>query len=542
VKLRDLFVRIGFDVNSKPIKQLDDGIKGLLISIGSIAGAVSGAAISLFVLAKTTANTGERIKKMSQSLGISAEAFQELEHAASLSEVSTEEFQMAMRRLADSAMNASRGIKTDALAYTTLGISVTGVNGKLKASDQLFEEIANKLSLMPDGLEKTALANDLFGRSGAYLIPLLNEGSAGIAKLRREAHDLGIVMSAQDVAASDEFGDSITRLMAVIRGIKNQIGLGLMPVITKLVADMKTWIMANRELIRSTLNEWINRTIGLLKSLYSFAKSVVEEIKSLAEGFGGLGKVIKTVTTALMVFIGLKLVYSVGLMAQGIYGLAAAFTTMGTAAMWASLKAAALPLLIGGGIVMLLLLLEDLWRYSRGDKSVFGLLIEGIKKISPKIFEPIKNIIQDFKKGFEGLKDFFTGAFILDVDKIKKGLSETYQAFKDTVRDIFNTIIPSWMWPKFEKPNEGFIGASFGGLQNWLGNAHKLSAFTPSLSPVTTNTSTINSPHISVTAPIMVNVPPGTPQEEIGPRVQAGVNDAISTLLRQNYYQNPQEW
>ena len=355
----------------------------------------------------------------SQMLGLSVSALQELQYAANIAGISQGEFEMSIRQLANSAQGAAMGVDTFAKAYSSLGISPS-VNGKMKQTDQILMEMADKFSRMPDSLEKTAAANDIFGRSGMRLIPFLNKGSAGIAALREEAESLGIVLDEQAAKASEQFNIGLKRLWASITGIKNQIGVGLMPAITELVADMKDWIMVNKDMVRSTMQEWINGTVTLLKSLYSFAKSTIEGIKGMTEAFGGLNRVVKDITIILAAFIALKITYSIGLIATGVYGLATAFTTMGTAALWAQVKVLAIPLLIGAAIVALVLVLQDLYGYTQGDKSVFGLLVDSFAKKMPNLFafiatasmvirdfiEGIYNIIKGFALAWGGLMHF----------------------------------------------------------------------------------------------------------------------------------------
>ena len=504
--------------------------------------------MSLFALAKTTANVGEESLHTSQMLGLSVTALQELQYAADIAGISQDEVEMSIRQLANGAQDAARGVGTFAKAYATLGISPS-VNGKLKQTDQILMEMAGKFSKMPDSLEKTALANDIFGRSGMRLIPFLNKGPAGIAALREEAESLGVVLNEQAAKQSEQFNIGLKRLWASITGIKNQIGVGLMPVITDLVSDMKDWIMANRELVKSTLQEYIKGTIALLKTLYAYAKSGVEAIKGLAGAFGGLSKVVKDITVALAILIALKLVYSIGLIVQGVYTLAASFIALGAAAQIAAIQSAALaaiPLAIGAGVIALLLILEDLWRYSRGDKSVFGLFMEGAKKVFPKILEPLKKIVDDFKAQFVGVKDFLTGLFTLDIKRIKSELDETYQAFKKTIGDIVGESLPQQV-ATFEKPNEGFFGASFGGFQNWLGNAQKLTSFNPSFVPSsTTNNRTVNAPaNVVMNHNTTINASGASAQDiasQVVPVIRRETKDVIGEMLRQGYTPSGEEY
>ncbi|HUU40699.1 MAG TPA: hypothetical protein VMW42_07155 [Desulfatiglandales bacterium] len=542
MKLRDLFIRIGFDVNDKPIKDLDRGIKGLVISIGAISGAVVGAATSLFALAKTTANYGEDALLASQALGLSVTALQEIKGAFHLAGLDAGMFDVSIKQLANSAYDTSMGLTAYKKTYDGLGVSVVKSNGQLKSTDELLMQIAEKFSLMPDSLQKTAYANDLFGRSGMRMIPFLNRGAAGIAAFSAEAEASGVVLSEEAVMASQAFNLSLRRLWMTITGIKNQIGIGLMPIITDLVEDMKSWIMANQGLIKSTLQDYIKGTTKLLKSLYLFSKSVVEGIKDMSKSFGGLNKVVKMVTIALGALIALKLVYSLGLVVQGVYSLTAAFIALGYAAQVAAIKSvalAAIPLAIGAGIVALLVILQDLYVYSKGGKSVFGLLFEGAKKAWSKMSEPLTKIGNDFKAQFEGLKDLLSGIFTFDLDKIKKGLNEIYESFKKTVIDIAQLSFPKTMENLKQK---GFWGSLWSGMENYVLNAqNQLSSLSaPTLPTSTINNSNVNAPSsIAFSPSVNIVVNGNTVQGQVD-HIKAVVTDVLGdwwdTTLRQNHH------
>ncbi len=74
-----------------------------------------------------------------------------------------------------------------------------------------------------------------FGKSGGELIPLLNSGTDGLEEMFERARDLGSVMSNENIAALDEFGDSTDDVKFAWQGFKNQIVTGLLPVLQPLV-------------------------------------------------------------------------------------------------------------------------------------------------------------------------------------------------------------------------------------------------------------------------------------------------------------------
>jgi hypothetical protein len=484
-------------------------------------------------------------------------ALQELQYASNIAGISQGEFEMSIRQLANGAQDAARGVGTFAQAYQKLGINPVD-HGKLKQTDQILMEMADRFSRMPDSLEKTALANDIFGRSGMRLIPFLNRGAAGIAALRAEAESLGVVLDEQSVKQSEEFNISLKRLWASITGIKNQIGVGLMPAITGIIEDMRAWVAQNKELIKSTLQEYIKGTVALLKTMYTYAKSGVEAIKGLAGAFGGLNKILKTVTITLCLFIGLSILHSIGLIAQGVYGLVAAFWALSAAEMAAAAAgaaASALPLLIGGAIVGLLFVLEDLWRYSRGDKSVFGLLVEGAKKAFPKVFGFATQFFTDLKGTLSGIKDLIKGLFTFDVAKIKQGLREVINAFSETFDEI-KAISSARDKAQSEARKGKFLGSIgltgannawqslIGGWMNFVQNATGMNTTLPVTSSSVSNRN-VNAPSTITYSPVFNLNGGGNAQEiieQVEPHFRGIFRDEIGTLLRQSYTPTGEEY
>jgi hypothetical protein len=71
---------------------------------------------------------------------------------------------------------------------------------------------------MKDGANKTAIAVELFGRSGANLIPLLNGGARALSDATDEATRFGLIVSTEAGRAAEQLNDNLTRLGAVVRG------------------------------------------------------------------------------------------------------------------------------------------------------------------------------------------------------------------------------------------------------------------------------------------------------------------------------------
>jgi len=146
-----------------------------------------------------------------------------------------------MRRMARVASDADVGLETAARTWESLGITVTNQHGTLKASEQLFWEVARGLEGIESETKKAALAQELFGRGGANLLPMLNAGTDAIKDQMAEAKKLGIVYSKEAAKAGADFVDAQARMNAALKGATTIIGKDLMPTFTKLMNDFAGW-------------------------------------------------------------------------------------------------------------------------------------------------------------------------------------------------------------------------------------------------------------------------------------------------------------
>jgi hypothetical protein len=232
-----LLDKTGWDTSIKAVDKDMTGLIGSAKKVSEAHQAVGkafagvGLAIvgSLAVMIKKTADFGDKLFDLQQITGISAATLSSFKLAADKSGSSLEGVALGLRFLGRNMSAATAGTGAAAEAFRALGISAVDSSGKLRPMDAVMMEVADRFASMENGAEKTALAIQLFGRSGSELIPFLNLGRAGLEQLRAEAERLGIVMSDQDAAAADKFKDALVSLQASIQGIGMTIGKILMP-------------------------------------------------------------------------------------------------------------------------------------------------------------------------------------------------------------------------------------------------------------------------------------------------------------------------
>lgn len=232
--------------------QFTEGMKTAQTGLQRFAGIAKAGALAIWtamvaargamaVAMKGVIDRADRMYEVSQALGVAVEDLSRLQYAAELSGVSAENLEKSIRKLSvglyDASQNASGPAAT---AFAALGISATDAAGNIRPAIDVIGDLAKRFETLPDGAAKTALAIKVFGRSGADMIPMLNEGEAGLRAMYEEAEQLGIVLDTETAKAAERFNDNLTRLGKVQDGIVTKVTAGMLPAFDRLAASMVT--------------------------------------------------------------------------------------------------------------------------------------------------------------------------------------------------------------------------------------------------------------------------------------------------------------
>jgi hypothetical protein len=346
-------------------------------------------------------DTADKFAKLAQSTGVNVEALQELAHAGNLSGVSVDEMAQSMGVLQRNLAGASEGGREQARAFLALGVSIRDASGDLRSADAVMGDVADRFASMPDGTEKSALAMKAFGRSGAQLIPLLNEGRDGLAAMRQEARDLGIVMDSETRKSFVDLNDDQTRLKASLMAVKIQIVRALAPAITRITKSVGAWVKANRELI---------------------SKRVTQAVTALGKAFTAVGKVIGFVFDLVERHSG-----AAKIAIYSLIGAIAAFKTASIAAGIASGAAWMIGLwplgLLAIGLLIAALAVEDLiTAFEGGDSVLKQLYLSVVNWVVGGITRAFWATVNSVKAFFQGFFDWFADKFAWLENKIRGAL------------------------------------------------------------------------------------------------------------------------
>ena len=175
--------------------------RGALALLGG-AGIVGG----LAMITQQGLEAADSAGKLAQKMGTTVEEASALSYAAKLSAVDTGTLAKGMKGLSEKLVEASDGASDTARLFKLMGVDIKG--GTVPA----LEQVADYFAQLPDGATKTALAVKVLGKSGQEMIPFLNEGGAGIRRMKEEAKDLGLVIDGETAAAAQKFNDNLAAM------------------------------------------------------------------------------------------------------------------------------------------------------------------------------------------------------------------------------------------------------------------------------------------------------------------------------------------
>lgn len=503
--VRELYAKLGLEFDDTKLKKVEEKLDSLKSTLTTIGISVTAASATLFGFAKFTADAGEEASKAAQKLGISTDALQHLETAAYLGDISLDTLQQSLGVFSRQLVAAKEGSADAAKALRKIGINTSQLGGKLPTTTQALGLIADRFHSMPDGMEKSALAMDLFGRAGRDMIPFLNKGSAEIAKAALMADKYGTVLSDADIQLSNEFNDTIKESTLALKGLRNILGVGLIKVIKPLAERFNDFISENRVRIATQIKFAFDGMARFVRIVWSAMTALVQSFGRFIDTFGGLEKISTIIGTIAAIFLGGKLLSGIGSVVLAVWHAVAAFTAMDIAAL-------AIPIAIGAIAVAVGLLIEDIITFFQGGDSYFGKFLANFPVLGKAIlgvFSLIKTAVMDVVNAYATM----FGWIIKIATAVGQYLAPVFSALGKAM---------SWVGQK--------VGAGLGQFDTTGAYDVLAKNSSPTTSP-TTSTSNAQS-QVKVDSNMTFNVGPNVDPTSVAPKLQNSIDEGFAALIR----------
>lgn len=197
--------------------------------VGGIATAIGGLSTAFVSGLTEVSSYGDEIDKMSQKMGISAEAYQEWDAVMQHSGTSMETLKASMKTMANAALTGNE-------AFAQLGITEEQI--ATMSQEDLFAAVISGLQDMGESTERTYLAGQLLGRGATELGALLNTSAEDTQAMKDRVHELGGVLSDDAVKAAAGFQDQLQDMQTASQGLLRSMMSEFLPGITTVMSGL----------------------------------------------------------------------------------------------------------------------------------------------------------------------------------------------------------------------------------------------------------------------------------------------------------------
>lgn len=270
-------------------------IKRSLDRVAAVGVAMAGTIAAGTVAAVSGAiDAATQLEYVAQAAGTTAEEFSKLTYGARLDEIETNQLAKSMERLSKNSFLAQNGNLQAERIFKRLGVSATDASGHLKDAGVLMEQIAPWFAKHADGAGKTAIAYGLMGKSGAVMIPFLDELGAHQKEIDDNAQEFGLILSNKTAAGAAEAYKTMILLRSVLKGMGFTVLSAALPALNELLhkvvqlgRDMNTTGLAR------AFGEHLVSAARILGNTLEFAERHAHALKVALEALAAvqLGKI-----------------------------------------------------------------------------------------------------------------------------------------------------------------------------------------------------------------------------------------------------------
>ena len=260
---------------------------------------LTAAAVGIAAMAVKVTDYASELEVLAAKTGLSVQALQELKFIAEETGLNFSTVTTAISMMQQKLTGAEEDAGNAAKSLTKLGVSVYDANGGLRPMAEMIPEIIGKLQGLGNATERNMLAAQIFGQGWRELAPLLAMGGTEFDRLKAKAHELGLVMSDEQIKALVELGNEIDRLKMQFAQLARDLITQLKPIFESQIIPLfrDRFIPAIRSLI-----EWFGRlspgTQDLIIKLLAISAAAGPLLTVLGSFLGVLGGIVSAAISA----------------------------------------------------------------------------------------------------------------------------------------------------------------------------------------------------------------------------------------------------
>ena len=272
-----------FDKLKGALDKVGKGLQTAAKVTGVMVAGASAAAGGLMKVTTGAAETADEIDKMSQKIGISKQSYQEWAYVMGQNGMDVNTLQTGVKKLNSEILKTQGATDKSKTSLGKLGVAVTDSSGKLRSQEDILYDTITALANMDEGADRAKLAQELLGKSGSEIAPLLNQGGQAIKDLTQRSHDLGLIMSDEAVDAGVKLGDTMADVKKSVQALGTRLGSSLTPIVQKFADKLLDFMPRFEKLfdkIGPALEQFLDKMLPVLMDL---AEQILPPLLDLAE-------------------------------------------------------------------------------------------------------------------------------------------------------------------------------------------------------------------------------------------------------------------
>ncbi len=276
--------------------KLGGGFSRLTVAVSSVLGpvsvfaaAVAAATAAAAQMVATTAAQVKQIDVLAERANMNASAFQALAHASKTVNVGMDELSQTIQDVND-RVGEFAGEGSGELTYAferflkPAGYTIEKLR-EMSGRDVLQAITAEMQNAGASSNEMTAVLEQV-ASNASYLLPLLKDNGAALNKLSKEANDMGLIISNENVEQAKEFDRQWKLLGGQVTNFKNIIAIGATPAIQEFVSWAQAGVKWLDKLFNVSRTAQISNLEGDIDDLQA---AIDDRIARSAKKYGDVG-------------------------------------------------------------------------------------------------------------------------------------------------------------------------------------------------------------------------------------------------------------
>lgn len=361
--LDSFMVALGFQVDTEGIDKFQSKSEELKASALRLGAVFTGAAVGLGLFVEKVAEGMGELYEFSELNKVSAREIQAWSYMGLEYGMTADSMRDSLGGLNRVLGQAAAGIGRGKMIFEKLGLSARDAKGHVLGLDDMLEQLSKKMQ-GKSRAENLAIASRL--QMDPKMVLLLEQGADKLKALREEAEKLN-PLKEEDYKLAHEVEVAFTKTNLMLGIMSKQIAVKLMPYVLKALETFKLWFKEMREGTAGRFSQALDIMTATVGTLLDWLVRMFSAVKNGLTWLSQFRWLIYVASTA----IGLMVAYKVGAF---FLTLADAVMTA-TKALFAFDAAAALPAILIGGIILLVaLLVDELYNYYKGNETIIGQL------------------------------------------------------------------------------------------------------------------------------------------------------------------------